>query len=172
MKELFKGKLEIVQLFKKYFTEKRKAEFNNEIKLVNKLNDKMKNYTQQLNTKYDKKIDKTQANENCAGTFDSLELFDRYLLRNPPFDASVCDSGGREYRDFDSAVYGNDICVCDGACGCGHICALEPFRADGNSVADTNRRTRCRCGRGVVYVDGEKEIYARRSETAGWCAEY
>ena len=27
-------------------------------------------------------------------------------------------------------------------------------------------------GRGVVYVDGEKEIYARRSETAGWCAEY
>ena len=46
------------QIFKKYFTEKRKAEFNNEIKLVNKLNDKMKNYTQQLNTKYDKKIDK------------------------------------------------------------------------------------------------------------------
>lgn len=58
MKEMLKGKLEIVEFFKKYFTEKRKAEFNNEIKLVNKLNDKMKNYTQQLNTKYDKKIDK------------------------------------------------------------------------------------------------------------------
>lgn len=58
MKEILKGKLEIVEFFKKYFTEKRKAEFNNEIKLVNKLNDKMKNYTQQLNTKYDKKIDK------------------------------------------------------------------------------------------------------------------
>ena len=42
----------------RYFIEKRKAEFNNEIKLVNKLNDKMRNYTQQLNTKYDKKIDK------------------------------------------------------------------------------------------------------------------
>ena len=28
------------------------------VKLVNKLNDKMRNYTQQLNTKYDKKIDK------------------------------------------------------------------------------------------------------------------
>lgn len=58
MKEMLKGKLEIVEFFKKYFTEKRKAEFNNEIKLVNKLNDKMRNYTQQLNTKYDKKIDK------------------------------------------------------------------------------------------------------------------
>jgi hypothetical protein len=58
MKEMLKGKLEIIEFFKKYFTEKRKAEFNNEIKLVNKLNDKMKNYTQQLNTKYDKKIDK------------------------------------------------------------------------------------------------------------------
>ena len=58
MKEMLKGKLEIIEFFKKYFTEKRKAEFNNEIKLVNKLNDKMRNYTQQLNTKYDKKIDK------------------------------------------------------------------------------------------------------------------
>lgn len=58
MKEMLKGKLEIIEFFKKYFTEKRKAEFNNEIKLVNKLNDKMKNYTQQLNTKYDKKLQK------------------------------------------------------------------------------------------------------------------
>ena len=58
MKEMLKGKLEIIEFFKKYFTEKRKVEFNNEIKLVNKLNDKMRNYTQQLNTKYDKKIDK------------------------------------------------------------------------------------------------------------------
>lgn len=58
MKEMLKGKLEIIEFFKRYFIEKRKAEFNNEIKLVNKLNDKMRNYTQQLNTKYDKKIDK------------------------------------------------------------------------------------------------------------------
>lgn len=58
MKEMLKGKLEIIEFFKKYFTEKRKAEFNNEIKLMNKLNDQMRNYTQQLNTKFDKKIDK------------------------------------------------------------------------------------------------------------------
>ena len=48
MKEMLKGKLEIIEFFKRYFIEKRKAEFNNEIKLVNKLNDKMRNYTQQI----------------------------------------------------------------------------------------------------------------------------
>ena len=48
------------------------------VKLVNKLNDKMKNYTQQLNTKYDKKLQKIY--DLKSGKIQIIDV-NRYIQR-------------------------------------------------------------------------------------------
>ena len=84
MKELFKGKLEIVQLFKKYFTEIRKKEVENSTELLKELDRKSKMLNSRLKvTKNEKeniyrKLEKIQDIKD--GKVETVNV-NRYVIR-------------------------------------------------------------------------------------------
>jgi len=84
MKELFKGKLEIVQLFKKYFTEIRKKEVENSMELLKELDRKSKMLNSRLKvTKNEKeniyrKLEKIQDIKD--GKVETVNV-NRYVIR-------------------------------------------------------------------------------------------
>ena len=84
MKELFKGKLEIVQLFKKYFAEIRKKEVGNSTELLKELDRKSKMLNSRLKvTKNEKeniyrKLEKIQDIKD--GKVETVNV-NRYVIR-------------------------------------------------------------------------------------------
>ena len=84
MKELFKSKIEIIEVFKKFFIQKRKKELENEPKLLNELNKKSTLLNNQLKlkntnkTKINKQLEKIQNIKN--GKIQIINV-NRYVLR-------------------------------------------------------------------------------------------
>ena len=61
MKELFQGKIEIIELFKKYYTEVRKKEVENSTELLKELDRKTKVLNSKLKIEIMKKIRFTES---------------------------------------------------------------------------------------------------------------
>lgn len=84
MKELFKGKIEIIEFFKKFYMERRKKEVENEPALLNELNKKSKILNDKLKlknvnkNKINKKLEKIQNIKNGKTQIINLN---KYVLR-------------------------------------------------------------------------------------------
>ena len=84
MKELFKGKLEIVQLFKKYFTEIRKKEVENSTELLKELDRKTKVLKSKLkieNNEKDKIYRKLEKIQDIKNGKVGIVNVNRYIIR-------------------------------------------------------------------------------------------